>query len=121
MDDMAGHQILQENLPITSRDLDTIRDEALLRMHLDRVEILGRARDAEDKNAWRFYNVIAQLDMKILDRYTQMTGGGGDPALEEKMKIMIDFMIEKLGPESMNAFGDFYKTRLAAKRAAGNA
>lgn len=112
---------VREHWEIASRDMDKIRDEALMRLHLDRVEIfkvIEQAKRAEKPNYGniaKLFGEITKIDTMILSRYTQMDSKVGDPLLEEKMKILMDYMIEKIGPESLADFDEYYKTALAAK------
>ena len=107
---------MRENLDASPRSMEQVRQEALLMLYLDRAEILKKTGDATDKDAWRYFKIVSDIDMMILERYTQPSKESrGEQEANLKMMAIIDYMIENLGPESMGDFEEWYTTRMAAK------
>jgi hypothetical protein len=107
---------VRENLEVSPRSVEQIRQEALLMLQLDRAEILKKAYDASDKDAWRYFKIVSDIDMMILERYTQPARvSRREQEANEKMMAIIDYMLEKLGPDSMGDFEEWYTARMAAK------
>jgi len=108
---------MRENLELSPQSIEQVRQEALLMLHLDRAEVLKKAHDASVKDAWRYFKIAVNIDTMILDRYTQPNQvSSGVQEANEKMMAIIDYMFEKLGPESMGDFEEWFTARMAAKR-----
>jgi hypothetical protein len=87
-------------------------------LHIDRSEILKKAHEASVRDAWRYFKIAVNIDTMILERYTQPNQESrGVQEANQKMMAIIDYMFEKLGPESMGDFEEWYTTRMAAARA----
>lgn len=98
-------------------DMETIRQETYMRMIALRNKILADADKVENANSRaRLYDVAASLELKILERYTQMgrgtdvrITGGGDMG-----KAVVDYIKEKFGPEQLTDFISWYERRSKA-------
>ena len=129
-----------ENLVPEGMNLETIRSQAVIQIHLDRVkaltiseEALTMIRDKDDISAAdakrlfdvsaKFIGIAAELDIKLLERFTQQATNAEaeGKALEanQTAKWVMDFMVEKLGPEALNGFEDYMRDRLLAEKLRG--
>ena len=63
---------MRENLDVSPRSMEQVRQEALLKLQLDRAVILKGARNASAEDAWRYCKISTDTDMLILERYTQL-------------------------------------------------
>ena len=113
-------------LGATPRDMESIRQMAMMSLRITRSEVLDAARKAQIQKGGRavaygsvakLYAVAAGIDETILERYTQRAVPQGASGDIEKSKIIIDFMVNKFGPESLDAFEEYYTTHLALKNA----
>lgn len=127
---------IRANINEQPRDLTQIRMETLLSLRLLSADLLNNAKDvqqviakakmADEPN----YNQIkglygerranfvaaADIDKLILTRYTQ-PGFAPEVKAEanEQIMAMIDYITEKMGPESMDDFMGWWKGRMAIK------
>lgn len=114
-------------LGATPRDMESIRQLAMMSLRITRSEVMDAARKAQEAQGGRavpygsvakLYSVAAGIDETILERYTQVgSPQGSSPGDIEKSKIIIDYMVMKFGPESLDGFEEFYANRLALKKA----
>ncbi|MCK4265682.1 MAG: hypothetical protein KAX31_00260 [Thermoplasmata archaeon] len=113
-------------LGATPRDMESIRQMAMMSLRITRSEVLDSARKAQIAAGGRavpwgsvskLYAVAAGIDETILERYTQRATPQGSPADIEKAKIIIDFMVSKFGAESLDDFEEYYTRHLNLKRA----
>ena len=127
---------IRANLNQQPRDLTQIRMETLLSLRLLSQDLLNNAREvqqviakakmAEDPNfnqikglyGERRANFVAaaDIDKLILTRYTQ-PGSAPEVRAEanDQIMAMIDYITEKMGPESMDDFMGWWKGRMAVK------
>ena len=127
---------IRANINEQPRDLTQIRMETLLSLRLlssdllnnakEVQQVIARAKMVEEPN----YNQIrglygerranfvaaADIDKLILTRYTQ-PGSAPEVKAEanEQIMAMIDYITEKMGPESMDDFMGWWKGRMAVK------
>lgn len=119
---------VQDRLAVTPRDMESVRQMALMSLRVTRSEVMNSIRLAHESKGGRgqvpwghiakLYDVAAGIDETILARYTQ-TGKVTTSALAdfEKSKIIMDYMVSKYGPESLDGFEDYYVRHLTLKRA----
>jgi hypothetical protein len=129
---------IREKINEQPRDLMQIRMETLLSLRLIQQDLLNNAKAVEKTISQAKmteepkYNQIkglygemranfaeaADIDKLILTRYTQP---GSAPEVkakaDEQVMAMIDYITEKLGPESMDDFMSWWKGRMAVKNA----
>jgi len=129
---------IREKINEQPRDLTQIRMETLLSLRLIQQDLLNNAKDVDDvittikhsadpkftqikalygeKRA--SFEAAADIDKLILTRYTQ-PGTAPEVRAEanEQIMAMIDYLTEKLGPESMDDFMRWWKGRMAIKNA----
>lgn len=107
------------------QDMESIRQMALMSLRITRSEALASARKAQQAQGGRavpygsvakLFEVAADIDKTILQRYTQAVPLGSRSDIE-KSKIIIDFMVNKFGPESLDDFEAYYTRHLALKKA----
>jgi len=107
---------IQEELARNPLDHQKTVQLVMLQLRMDHAEVITRARETEsDKNAVNFYKIAAQIQIKLLERFTQpmnideqVTRG------QDQTQAIIDFMVEKFGPESLDDFETWYsKKRIA--------
>ncbi len=113
-------------LGATPKDMESIRQMALMSLRITRSEVMASARKAQVVQAGgravpygsvaKLYGVAADIDKMILQRYTQAVPLGSRPDIE-KSKIIIDFMVNKYGPESLDDFEEYYTRHLTLKKA----
>jgi len=118
---------VMDRLGATPRDMESIRQMALMSLRLTRAEVMSTIRKAEDLpvgkvpygHIARLYDVAAGIDEKILERYTQTGGAQSTTSASdlEKSNIILDFIISKFGPEALDGFQDYYTRQLALKKA----
>ena len=110
------------NLNETPRDMMQIRMETLLSLrllHQDVLFLIKEARKVEKPNYSHISKLIAEaadIDKTILTRYTQ-PGSAQEVKAEvnDQLMAMVDYLTEKLGPESMDDFMFWWKGRMAVK------
>lgn len=127
---------IRVNLNEQPKDMDQIRMETLLSLRMVQRDLLNNSKDVEKSiaEAKRVekpnysqikglhgevranFAAAADIDKLILTRYTQP---GAAPEIKaeanEQVMAMIDYLTEKLGPESMDDFMDWWKGRMAVK------
>lgn len=105
---------VREQLAANPQTIEQILMETLMMMRFIRADALEMARKADLKNAHRYYKVAADIDKKILERFTQPETmfKVEDHSDDEKAKAVIDFIIEKMGPEALDGFETWYQNRL---------
>lgn len=120
---------VQERLALTPRDMEDVRQMALMSLRVTRSEVMHSIRLAHESKGGRgqvpwghiakLYDVAAGIDETILARYTQTGGTITASALAdfEKAKIIMDYMVSKFGPESLDGFEEYYTRQLAIKKA----
>lgn len=115
---------IRERLNANPRDMDQIRMETLLSLrllHQDTLKLIEEARDVEKPNYNHISKLVAEaadIDKTILTRYTQPgTAQEVKAEVSEQLMAMVDYITEKLGPESMDDFMRWWKGRMAVKNA----
>ena len=129
---------IREKINEQPRDLNQIRMETLLSLRLIQQDLLNNAKDVEavisraklgDEPKYNQikalygerranFEAAADIDKLILTRYTQ-PGSAPEVRAEanEQIMAMIDYLNEKLGPESMDDFMNWWKGRMNVKNA----
>ena len=105
---------IRENLSLTPKATEEVRQETLMSLRLDRARALEELDESEDPKAKaKFLQIAVDVDLKILERYTQPLKTGEKEIMDasEKAQAVIDFMTTKFGPESLEGFEDFYRNR----------
>lgn len=119
-------KLMMARLGATSSDMESIRQMALMSLRITRSEVLAAARKAQKVTDGRavpygslakLFEVAADIDKMILQRYTQPGASHGSRPDIEKSKIIIDFMVSKFGPESLDDFDEYYTRHLTLKKA----
>ena len=120
---------VQDRLAATPRDMESVREMALMSLRVTRSEVMASIRQAHDGKDGRgnvpwghiakLYGVAAGIDETILERYTQTGSAQVTSSLAdlEKSKIILDFIVSKLGPEALDGFEEYYTRQLALKNA----
>ena len=109
---------VQEELAHNPLDHQKTLQLAMMQLRFDHAEVIQRARDSEsDKNAAELYKIAAQIQIKILERFTQPINIGEHVIRGEQdhAQAIIDFMVEKYGPESLDTFETWYSKKRVAK------
>lgn len=106
MDELQEHPIEHEKT----------RQLALLQLRQLSAEITHRARDSEnDNSAAKLYKEAADIQKTILERFTQPISNTEVQKSEDEMsRALIDFMVEKWGPEALDGFEKWYSKRKVA-------
>jgi hypothetical protein len=119
---------VQDRLSVTPRDMESVRQMALMSLRVTRSELMNSIRLAHESKGGRgqvpwghiakLYDVAAGIDETILARYTQ-TGGVTTASLAdlEKSKIILDFIVNKFGPEALDGFEEYYTRQITLKKA----
>ncbi len=119
---------VEARLAATPKDMESVRQMALSSLRVTRSEVMESIRLAHESKGGRGqtpwghifkgYEVAANIDRTILERYTQTGTAQGASALAdiEKAKIVMDYMTSKFGPESLDGFDEYYTTALTLKR-----
>lgn len=105
---------IRENLSLTPKATEDVRQETLMSLRLDRARALEELDESEDPKARvKFLALAATIDLKILERYTQPLKTGEKEIMDasEKAQAVLDFMVQKFGPESLDGFEAFYTNR----------
>jgi hypothetical protein len=92
-------------------DYEGIRQLALAQLRFVRAEIIHAARDAKSEHAKaKLYGEAAGILEKILDRFTQPTTINQQAVKPEmdRARALIEYMIEKYGPDSLDGFEEWY-------------
>jgi len=116
---------IRENLSLTPKATEDVRQETLMSLRLDRARALEELDESEDPKARvKFLALAANIDLKILERYTQPLKTGEKEIMDasEKAQAVLDFMVQKFGPESLDGFEAFYTNRklsIEARKKAG--
>ena len=120
---------VQDRLAATPRDMESVREMALMSLRVTRSEVMASIRQAHDGKDGRgnvpwghiakLYDVAAGIDRTILERYTQAATISSTTALAdiEKSKVVLDYMVSKFGPEALDGFDEYYTRNLALKKA----
>jgi len=108
---------VQEEMARNPLDHQKTIQLVMLQLRMDHAEIIQRARDSEsDKNAASLYKIAVQTQTKMLERFTQPINVNEQAIRsEDQTQAVIDFMVEKFGPESLDAFETWYSKRRVAK------
>ena len=108
-------------------DMESIRKMALMSLRVTRskiihsIELAHESKGGRGQTPWghiaKLYDVLAGIDVKILERYTQAgtTQTASDMADIEKAEIVMDYMTTKFGPEALDGFEEYYTRNLALK------
>jgi len=110
---------VQEELARNPLDHQQTIQLAMLQLRMDHAEIIQRAREAKaDGNASKLYKIAAEIQMTILERFTQPANIGEQLIRNEQnyAQGVIDFMVEKYGPESLDGFEVWWSQRRIAKK-----
>ena len=107
---------VRQRLP--AKDLTTIRDETLMMLRIDRSKAMDfiDSDKVDDRTKSKFLEVVMKIDLDILERYTQPIRGPAQEMqqeYEEKMKAVLDYMIEKMGADSISDFATWWAARKA--------
>lgn len=115
--------IIRKQLNLEPRSLTQIRTEVLLSMrllHQDLLRTIEEAKHVEKPNYSHIRGLYAEaagIDKLILQRYTQP---GAAPEIQanadEQIMAMVDYITEKLGPESLSDFEVWWKGRMSTKK-----
>jgi hypothetical protein len=115
-------KIVREHLNLQPRSLEQIRTETMLSLRLLHQGILRTIEEAKAIEKVNYQHIrglyaeAAGIDKLILQRYTQP---GTAPEVrahaDEQVMAMIDYITEKLGPESLADFEGWWKGRMATK------
>lgn len=118
---------MMARLGATPSDMESIRQMALMSLRITRSEALAAARKAQVVQAGgravpygsvaKLFEVAADIDKVILQRYTQPGASHGSRSDIERSKIIIDYMVNKFGPESLDDFDEYYTRHLTLKKA----
>lgn len=109
---------MKEQLAKHPIDHEHVRQLALIQMRFAFAEIIHAARDAESEHAKaKLYDVAAGIQEKILDRFTQAATINQRAVKSEmdRAQALIEYMIEKYGPDSLDGFEEWYTKRKVAK------
>lgn len=113
---------IREQLNIQPRSLEQIRMETLLSLRLLHQDILRTIQEAKGVEKINYQHIrglfaeAAGIDKIILQRYTQPgTAPEVQARSDEQIMAMIDYLTEKLGPESLTDFEQWWKGRMATK------
>lgn len=100
------------------RDMEGIRQDTYNRMVTLRNEALEESRKATfPMHKAKLMDVAAKLDVKILERFTQL-GKGKEVRItgdDDLGKNVVDYLREKFGPEQLDDFIAWYERRVKAK------
>ena len=120
---------VESRMAITPKDMESVRQMALMSLRITRskiihsIELAHESKSARGAVPWghiaKLYDVAAKIDETILQRYTQAATISSTKALAdvEKSKIILDYMVSKFGPESLDGFDEYYSQNLALKKA----
>lgn len=122
---------MQDHLGSRPKTMESIRQMALMRLHLTRAEAVDAVRmavetiqkgqeDGQDykvryADVAKLLSVAAEIDEHILSRYTPpeaLEKPDRSADLDQKVKILIAWIINKLGPEGLDGFDEFYEQQL---------
>lgn len=119
---------VQARLAATPSTLESIIQTAMMSLRITAAEATAAAREAQDDDNVRWdrvaklYGVAADIHKTILTRFTQ-------PALVkqpstadyEKSTIILEYIVNKFGPECLDGFDDYYTRQVELKRNLGAA
>lgn len=120
---------VQDRLATTPRDMESVRQMALMSLRITRskvihsIELAHESKGGRGQTPWghiaKLYDVAAGIDETILERYTQTGAAPNTVSLAdiEKSKIVMDYMVSKYGPESLDGFEAYYTRQLLLKKA----
>ena len=120
---------VSDRMAATPRDMESTRQMALMSLRVTRSELMHSIRLAHDGKDGRgnipwghiakLYDVAAGIDETILARYTQTGSVSNEVSLAdvEKSKIVLDYLVSKYGPESLDGFEAYYTRQLTLKKA----
>lgn len=105
---------VRDRLP--SKDLASVRDETLIMLRIDRAKAMGFVDDEDmpPKDRSKFMEIIMKIDLEVLDRFTPQGKGPNQEMkeeYEERMKAVIDYMVEKMGPSAVSDFSQWWATK----------
>lgn len=112
-------------LGATPRDMEDIRQMALMSLRITRSELMAAARNAQKQiggkavpwgSVSKLYEAAAGIDKMILQRYTQVGVPHGSRPDIEKSKIIIDYVISKFGVEALDGFEAYYTRHMTLKK-----
>lgn len=111
-------KVMQEELAKNPAGAESIRQSALFSMRLMKAEILEKARTVENNVAWRYYQSALGVEEMILERYTQPGREIPVPSADESdiKQALIDYLVEKLGPDGMEGFEEWFRARVESLR-----
>jgi len=116
-------------MALTPRDMESVRQMALMSLRITRSKVIHSIELAHDSKGGRgqvpwghiakLYGVAAGIDETILERYTQTGSASNTASLAdiEKSRIVMDYMVSKYGPESLDGFEAYYTQQLLLKKA----
>jgi len=111
-------QALKNRVMEQPQNVDTIYKETYDRILQSAEKVQQRAERAErDSDAAKLWKVVAEFDSIILERFT--TNQTPDEIEQEKEdmlnqhKAMIDYIIQKLGPEGIGDFEEYWRQQRA--------
>lgn len=116
----------QERLASTPRTIAEIVQTAMMSLRMTKAEVMAAAREAQNGKSPRWdrvaglFKVAADIDKTILQRFTQPALiQQPDAADTEKSQIVLDYIVNKFGPEGLDGFEEYYTRQLALKRKLG--
>ena len=100
-------------------DMEAIRQETYNRMVFLRQEVIQQARESKSPTEKpKLYKIAADMDEKILERYTQVGGAKPSQATDSEIgKAVVDYIKETFGAEQLSDFISWYDRRTKAKLA----
>ena len=114
---------VREERNANPKSMAQIRDEALISLRMMQHEILRTIKEAKQDGApynhiKGLYAEATSIDKTILQRYTQTAA---TPEIEaqivaeadEQLRAMLDYLVEKMGPEAVAGFQDWWGDRMA--------
>lgn len=109
-------KFMQGELAKNPATAESIRQSALFSMRIMKADILTKAEAADLNVAWRYYLAATHVEELILERYTQPGREVAMPSTDESdiKQALIDYLVEKLGPEGMKGFEEWFRARVDA-------
>ena len=110
-------KVMRDNQIIDGTQEEIIRNEALMNLMFDRAIALRMA-DKHPRQAAKFLAQAISIDKLILTRYTQPRNESNQSVtkMEKQLTWLIDYMIEKMGPDVMADFEEWWRAKEAADR-----
>lgn len=117
---------METRLASTPKTVAEIVQIAMMSLRMTKTEVMAAAREAQEEKSPRWdrvaalFKVAADIDKAILQRFTQPALiKTPDAADIEKSQIVLDYIVNKWGPEGLDDFEEFYTRHLVIKRKMG--